>query len=48
MQMVPLFHSGTIISKDFSIAGMGCSLLGVILLQVIVNLSFDAADQSEF
>lgn len=48
MPMVPLFHMGTITSRDFSLTGMGCSLLGAILLQVIVNLSFDAADQSEF
>ena len=34
----PLFGTGTINSNDFSIAGLGVSLLGAIILLAIVNL----------
>lgn len=34
----PLFGAGTINSSDFSLAGLGVSLLGAIILLAIVNL----------
>jgi uncharacterized membrane protein YeaQ/YmgE (transglycosylase-associated protein family) len=34
----PLFGAGTINQNDFSIAGLGVSLLGAIILLAIVNL----------
>ena len=34
----PLFGAGTINSNDFSIVGLGVSLLGAIILLAIVNL----------
>jgi uncharacterized membrane protein YeaQ/YmgE (transglycosylase-associated protein family) len=36
--LAPLFGTGTINSNDFSIAGLGVSLLGAIILLAIVNL----------
>ena len=36
--LAPLFGTGTINSNDFSLAGMGVSLVGAILLLAIVNL----------
>lgn len=36
--LAPLFGAGTINSSDFSIAGLGVSLLGAIALLAIVNL----------
>jgi uncharacterized membrane protein YeaQ/YmgE (transglycosylase-associated protein family) len=34
----PMFGTGTINSNDFSVAGLGVSLLGAIILLAIVNL----------
>ena len=34
----PMFGAGTINSNDFSIAGLGLSLLGAVILLAIVNL----------
>ena len=34
----PLVNAGTINSNDFSIAGLGVSLLGAVILLAIVNL----------
>lgn len=34
----PMFGAGTVNSGDFSIAGLGLSLLGAIILLAIVNL----------
>ena len=36
--IAPLIGSGTVNSGDFSIAGLGVSLLGAIILLAIVNL----------
>ncbi len=36
--LAPLLGTGTINSSDFSIAGLGVSLLGAIILLAIVNL----------
>jgi uncharacterized membrane protein YeaQ/YmgE (transglycosylase-associated protein family) len=36
--LAPMFGSGTINSSDFSLAGLGLSLLGAIILLAIVNL----------
>ena len=36
--LAPMFGTGTINSNDFSIAGLGVSLLGAIILLAIVNL----------
>ena len=36
--LAPLFGTGTINQNDFSVAGLGVSLLGAILLLAIVNL----------
>ena len=36
--LAPLFGTGTINQNDFSIAGLGVSLLGAIILLAIVNL----------
>jgi len=36
--LAPLLGTGTINSNDFSIAGLGVSLLGAIVLLAIVNL----------
>lgn len=36
--LAPLFGTGTINQNDFSIAGLGVSLLGAIVLLAIVNL----------
>ena len=36
--LAPLFGTGTINTNDFSLAGMGVSLVGAILLLAIVNL----------
>lgn len=36
--LAPLFGTGTINSNDFSLAGLGVSLLGAIVLLAIVNL----------
>ena len=36
--IAPLFGTGTINQNDFSIAGLGVSLLGAIILLAIVNL----------
>lgn len=36
--LAPMFGTGTINSNDFSIAGLGVSLLGAVLLLAIVNL----------
>ena len=35
--LAPLFGTGTINSNDFSLAGLGVSLLGAIVLLAIVN-----------
>ena len=34
----PMFGAGTINSNDFSLAGLGLSLLGAVILLAIVNL----------
>jgi uncharacterized membrane protein YeaQ/YmgE (transglycosylase-associated protein family) len=34
----PMFGAGTINSNDFSVAGLGVSLLGAIILLAVVNL----------
>jgi uncharacterized membrane protein YeaQ/YmgE (transglycosylase-associated protein family) len=36
--LAPMFGTGTINTNDFSIAGLGVSLLGAIILLAIVNL----------
>ena len=36
--LAPLFGTGTINSNDFSLAGLGVSLLGAVILLAIVNL----------
>ncbi len=36
--LAPMFGTGTINQNDFSIAGLGVSLLGAIILLAIVNL----------
>jgi len=36
--LAPLLGTGTINSNDFSIAGLGVSLLGAVILLAIVNL----------
>jgi len=36
--LAPMFGTGTINSNDFSLAGLGVSLLGAIILLAIVNL----------
>ena len=36
--LAPMFGSGTINQNDFSLAGLGLSLLGAIILLAIVNL----------
>lgn len=36
--LAPMFGAGTINQNDFSIAGLGLSLLGAIILLAIVNL----------
>ena len=36
--LAPLFGTGTINQNDFSVAGLGVSLLGAIVLLAIVNL----------
>lgn len=36
--LAPMFGSGTINSNDFSLSGLGLSLLGAIILLAIVNL----------
>ena len=36
--LAPMFGTGTINNNDFSIAGLGVSLLGAVLLLAIVNL----------
>ena len=36
--LAPLFGTGTINQNDFSLAGLGVSLLGAIILLAIVNL----------
>ena len=36
--LAPMFGTGTINNNDFSIAGLGVSLLGAIILLAIVNL----------
>ena len=36
--LAPMFGTGTINSNDFSLAGLGVSLLGAIVLLAIVNL----------
>jgi len=36
--LAPLFGTGTINQNDFSVAGLGVSLLGAIILLAIVNL----------
>src|SRR4029079_15220244 len=36
--LAPLFGTGTINQSDFSLAGLGVSLLGAIILLAIVNL----------
>ena len=36
--LAPLFGTGTINNSDFSVAGLGVSLLGAIILLAIVNL----------
>jgi uncharacterized membrane protein YeaQ/YmgE (transglycosylase-associated protein family) len=36
--LAPMFGTGTINSNDFSLAGLGVSLLGAVLLLAIVNL----------
>ncbi|MCR5885614.1 GlsB/YeaQ/YmgE family stress response membrane protein [Rhizobacter sp. J219] len=36
--LAPLLGTGTINSSDFSIAGLGVSLLGAVILLAIVNL----------
>jgi uncharacterized membrane protein YeaQ/YmgE (transglycosylase-associated protein family) len=36
--LAPMFGAGTINQNDFSIAGLGVSLLGAIILLAIVNL----------
>ena len=36
--LAPLFGTGTIHQNDFSLAGLGVSLLGAIILLAIVNL----------
>ncbi len=36
--LAPLFGTGTVNSGDFSLAGLGVSLLGAIILLAIVNL----------
>ncbi len=36
--LAPLFGTGSINSNDFSLAGLGVSLLGAIVLLAIVNL----------
>jgi uncharacterized membrane protein YeaQ/YmgE (transglycosylase-associated protein family) len=38
--LAPLLGTGTINSNDFSIAGLGVSLLGAVILLAIVNLLF--------
>ena len=36
--LAPMFGTGTINQNDFSVAGLGVSLLGAIILLAIVNL----------
>ena len=36
--LAPMFGTGTINSNDFSLAGLGVSLLGAVILLAIVNL----------
>lgn len=36
--LAPMFGTGTINSNDFSVAGLGVSLLGAIVLLAIVNV----------
>ncbi len=36
--LAPMFGTGTINQNDFSIAGLGVSLLGAVILLAIVNL----------
>ena len=36
--LAPMFGTGTINSNDFSLAGLGVSLLGAVVLLAIVNL----------
>lgn len=36
--LAPMFGAGTINQNDFSIAGLGVSLLGAVILLAIVNL----------
>lgn len=36
--LAPIFGTGTINSNDFSLAGLGVSLLGAVILLAIVNL----------
>lgn len=36
--LAPMFGTGTVNSGDFSLAGLGVSLLGAIILLAIVNL----------
>ena len=36
--LAPMFSTGTINSSDFSLSGLGLSLLGAIILLAIVNL----------
>jgi uncharacterized membrane protein YeaQ/YmgE (transglycosylase-associated protein family) len=36
--LAPMFGTGTINNNDFSVAGLGVSLLGAVILLAIVNL----------
>jgi uncharacterized membrane protein YeaQ/YmgE (transglycosylase-associated protein family) len=36
--LAPMFGTGTINTNDFSVAGLGVSLLGAVILLAIVNL----------